>query len=320
MSAEFHKPKVSVCVISYNHERYIADCLESIVSQKTNFKYEIVVGDDCSSDKTQEIIDEFKKRYPSKIRTIFHPENLGDHGCGNYRAVHALARGEYIAHMDGDDLMKPGKIQLQADFLDANPKCSMVAHSAYVQHLDGTYSYRPLHNTQETAGLLELLNRHCDFTHSSTMYRSEFNKSSAVQDQPIFIDFELYVELAGHGDIGFINQPLVVYRETPNSATRGQNDRLFDWFLLTLRAYDRAIQHGIKDAYVYRAKAFYVLKSAVYFTQKGAEEMAGKCFEEYDKIPKEFRPKILDIFVGRHAESMRVHVCNAVALARTIFR
>lgn len=119
-------PKVSVCVITYNQERYIRECLESLVTQQTDFEFEIIVGDDCSTDGTRAIVDEFVARHPHLVRTNFQPTNTG--GSRNNLEVHAAARGDYVAHVDGDDYALPGKLQAQADVLDADAGCTAVWH------------------------------------------------------------------------------------------------------------------------------------------------------------------------------------------------
>jgi len=119
-------PKVSVCVITYNQQHYIRDCLESLVSQQTDFRFEIIVGDDCSTDGTRDIIDEFVTRYPDLVRACFQPVNTG--GSRNNLEVHAAARGDYVAHLDGDDYALQGKLQAQADALDQDPDCTAVWH------------------------------------------------------------------------------------------------------------------------------------------------------------------------------------------------
>ena len=119
-------PKVSVCVITYNQERYIRECLQSLVTQQTNFAFEVIVGDDCSSDSTRDIVKEFVERYPAIVRPIFQPSNSG--GSRNNLEVHAAACGDYVAHVDGDDYALPGKLQAQADILDRDRLCNAVWH------------------------------------------------------------------------------------------------------------------------------------------------------------------------------------------------
>ncbi len=126
--------KVSVCVVTYNQEQYIAQCLQSLVDQETNFNFEVIVSDDCSTDKTIEIVKDFHKRYPNIIRPIFHKKNIG--AFENFLFVHNQAEGEYVAHMDGDDYALPNKLQVQANYLDNNPKCNIVFHKMRVLDKD----------------------------------------------------------------------------------------------------------------------------------------------------------------------------------------
>ena len=120
------RPKVSACVITFNQERYIRQCLQSLVDQQTDFDFEIIVGDDCSTDGTRAIVQEFVQRYPAVIRTRFQAVNTG--GSRNNLETHAAATGDYVAHVDGDDYVLPGKLQAQANVLDRDPGCSAVWH------------------------------------------------------------------------------------------------------------------------------------------------------------------------------------------------
>lgn len=119
-------PKVSICVITYNQEPYIRECLQSLVDQQTEFDFEVIVGDDFSTDGTREVVQDFVQRYPGKVRALFQPSNTG--GSRNNLEVHAAATGEYVAHVDGDDYALPGKLQAQADVLDRDPGCNAVWH------------------------------------------------------------------------------------------------------------------------------------------------------------------------------------------------
>ena len=127
--------KVSVCVVTYNQERYIAECLQSLVDQETNFNFEVIVSDDCSTDRTPEIIKDFQRRYPDIIKPILHEKNIG--ALKNFIFVHEQARGNYIAHVDGDDYALPGKLQIQADYLDHNAECNIVWTHILVEEPNG---------------------------------------------------------------------------------------------------------------------------------------------------------------------------------------
>jgi glycosyltransferase involved in cell wall biosynthesis len=117
-------------VVTYNQERFIGQCLQSLVDQQTNFPFEIIVADDCSTDGTAQIIKKFAADYPELIKPLLRPKNVGAYENG--MGVHQSATGEYIAHMDGDDYALPGKLQVQADYLDAHPDCNIVWHRMHV--------------------------------------------------------------------------------------------------------------------------------------------------------------------------------------------
>lgn len=111
--------KVSVCVITYNHQAYIRQCLESIATQIVDFDFEIIVADDCSTDNTRMVILDVSKKFPGLIKTIFHDSNIGV--CPNYLSAHKAARGKYVAHCDGDDFWYQGKLAKQVRIMDADP-------------------------------------------------------------------------------------------------------------------------------------------------------------------------------------------------------
>src|SRR5450830_2085991 len=127
-------PKLTVCVVCYNQESYIEPCIRSIADQKTVFPFEVIVADDGSTDATRAILQRLQLEYPEILRLQMNATNLG--ALENYKFVHRIARGEYVSHVDGDDLVYPGKLQRQADFLDANPGYPLSAHG--VDCGDGT--------------------------------------------------------------------------------------------------------------------------------------------------------------------------------------
>lgn len=117
--------KVSVMVLAYNHGKYIREALESMVTQQTNFKYEIVIGEDCSTDDTRQIIMEYYKKYPGLIVPLLRKKNLG--ATRNLASTLRHCSGEYVAFMECDDFWIDSlKLQKQADFLDAHADYSGV--------------------------------------------------------------------------------------------------------------------------------------------------------------------------------------------------
>jgi glycosyltransferase involved in cell wall biosynthesis len=111
---------VSVIVLSYNHKQYISECLDSLVSQHCDVSFEVLVGDDCSTDGTREIIDKYQLDYPEIVKPIYPTNNLGPNS--NYLNCFKHCNGKYIAFCEGDDYwVDPEKLQKQVDFLEANP-------------------------------------------------------------------------------------------------------------------------------------------------------------------------------------------------------
>ncbi len=114
------KLKVSVAVATYNHEKYIRHTLESIIEQKVNFDFEVLIGEDCSTDGTADVVREYASKYPDLIIPIIREKNLG--GTRNLLDLIMRAKGENVAFVEGDDYwIDENKLQKQVDFLDSHP-------------------------------------------------------------------------------------------------------------------------------------------------------------------------------------------------------
>lgn len=121
--------KVTVYLSTYNQQEYVAQALDSILMQKTNFGFEILAADDCSTDDTQKIILEYQKKYPDIIHTYFTNPNVG--GCKKLTNCidSGLLRGEYLAFLEGDDYwLGEDRLQTLVDFLEEHPEYSRVSH------------------------------------------------------------------------------------------------------------------------------------------------------------------------------------------------
>ncbi len=124
---------VSINCITYNHEKYVAEAIDSFLMQKTNFKFEILIHDDASTDRTTCIIMEYQKKYPDLIKPILQKENQQSQGISKifYTFNHVRAKGKYIAMCEGDDYWTdPYKLQKQVDYMENHPDCSMCFHAA----------------------------------------------------------------------------------------------------------------------------------------------------------------------------------------------
>lgn len=127
-------PLISVCIITYNHEKYIRQCLEGVVMQKTSFPFEVVIGEDCSTDNTRHIVAEFESRYPDIIKPVYHATNVGGARNG-YEFCYPRLTGKYVAICEGDDYWTDHtKLQRQVDFLEQHPEYVMCFHR--VQSVD----------------------------------------------------------------------------------------------------------------------------------------------------------------------------------------
>lgn len=130
------KPLVSVCIVTYNHARYIRQCLESIVGQETDFEFEILIHDDASTDETQTIIKEFEIQFPDIVKPIYQTENQFRKYSGKIHAAfnYNRARGKYIALCDGDDYwLGKSKLQKQVNILENQTNVAGVFHNTYTQ-------------------------------------------------------------------------------------------------------------------------------------------------------------------------------------------
>ena len=142
-------PLVSVCMTTYNHERYIAQAIESVLRQQTDFAVEVVVGEDYSTDTTLAICREYEAKYPDRVRVVASERNIGMHA--NYRRTIEACRGEYVAMCDGDDWFSdPNKLQLQVDKLRAESAAMCYTRSERRSDHDSIiYPQGALHTTFE---------------------------------------------------------------------------------------------------------------------------------------------------------------------------
>ena len=137
-------PILSIVCITYNHEKYIEEALDSMLMQETNFPFEIIIGEDCSPDNTKNILIEYQKKYPKIIKPIIREKNIG--ALKNEEECILVSKGKYIAYLEGDDFwVDKLKLQKQVDFLENNSDYGLV-------HGDVNHLY------EETGKLIEKIN------------------------------------------------------------------------------------------------------------------------------------------------------------------
>ncbi|MDD5455805.1 MAG: glycosyltransferase [Candidatus Margulisbacteria bacterium] len=206
-------PKVSVCMITYNHEAFIAQSIESVLAQKTNFDVELVIGEDCSTDKTREIILGYKAQYPERIRLLLPDKNIGM--AKNFIQCLQTCTGQYVALLEGDDFWnEPDKLQRQADILDAHSaaaicfNCTRVIYTAAPEKS----TLYPEPDFAEWSSLPDLLNK--NFMHTcSVMFRNRLFKTFPDWFEKILtLDHALHILNARFGDIYYLPEVLSTYR------------------------------------------------------------------------------------------------------------
>jgi glycosyltransferase involved in cell wall biosynthesis len=206
-------PKVSVFMMAYNHAPYIEQALKGVLAQKTDFSFEIIIGEDCSLDGTRAIVIDYAQRYPSQIRALLHEENIG--AGRNQTLILEACDGQYIAICEGDDFWIDNyKLQKQIDFLDANIGYAICFHRVYEQNGDKrVLSYDNPWEIEKTFNIEDLALK--NFMHTnSVVYRNGLIDAfpNWFEKSPIG-DFVLHLLNARNGLIKYLPEPMGVYRK-----------------------------------------------------------------------------------------------------------
>jgi len=216
-------PRLSVLTLAYNHASYIAECMEGVIAQQTDFPIQHIIADDASDDGTQDIILDYAARYPH-IVPVF--QKTRSRGPENVRALFNAARTEYVALCDGDDYFTdPAKLQTQVDLLDAHKDYALCFHVVRVVHEDGSRPER-LYPPEEILPcgvrsfyyLVDLIRNNFIQT-NSVMYRWRFSGGLPDWFRADITPSDRYWHLlhAQMGKIGFINKVMSVYRRHEKS-------------------------------------------------------------------------------------------------------
>jgi glycosyltransferase involved in cell wall biosynthesis len=204
--------KLSVMIITYNHERFIAQAIESVLAQQVKFEFEIVIGEDCSTDGTRAIIMDFHRRYPGRISPLLRDQNIG--GTRNMEATLAACRGQYLAMIEGDDYWtREDKLQKQVDFLDAHPDHAICCHR--VQILDELGIGRASVFPSRGAGsytIEDLLRENFVVTCATLLRRDLFGPLPACFLKMKVGDWPRVALAARHGKIALLDEVMAAYR------------------------------------------------------------------------------------------------------------
>ena len=206
-------PLLSVCLITYNHEKYIRQAIEGVVCQKVDFEWELIIADDFSTDGTRTILKEYQEKYPNQIRLILQEKNVGP--AQNWLDLMNTPKSKYIAYFEGDDYwIDENKLQKQVDFLEQNPSFTLCHSNVKVINLEGeTIDNHQLKNWNKINPILDY--RFAIFTpiafSCTSVFRNivSFNKLSKKVKAG---DWMLWILLTLKGNAKYFDEKFSIYR------------------------------------------------------------------------------------------------------------
>ncbi len=243
---------LSVVLLTYQHSGYIEKCLDGILMQKTDFPFEIILGEDESTDGTREICIRYAEKNPDKIKLILRSRKnvilINDKPTGRFNFIESIkaASGKYIALCEGDDYWTdPDKLQKQVDFLEKNPEYVLCFHEVDVLQ-DGELKEDFI--TKETpidADRKYLVSRG-NFIHTPSVCFKNIITDFPPEFYTVPVaDFFLYVLLTKHGKIGKVPGKMAVYRYGQGLYSSLQREQVLNNSILTLRGISKSVETEI---------------------------------------------------------------------------
>ncbi|MBK8465879.1 MAG: glycosyltransferase [Chloracidobacterium sp.] len=208
------KPKVSVVMITYNHEKFIAQAIEGVLMQKTDFPFELIIGEDCSTDGTRKIAQDFQQKYPETVRLLTPESNLGV-GRNTVTCLNAC-EGQYVTFCEGDDFWTdPSKLARQIELLDDQPEAAICFHKVgMLDDITGeNRGYFPDTTFIENRLSQKEVISKCWIATCSAMFR---RKNMPLLDNGFaglqICDWALFILLTRHGYVAYIDEVMAQYR------------------------------------------------------------------------------------------------------------
>ncbi|HXA38381.1 MAG TPA: glycosyltransferase [Phenylobacterium sp.] len=243
------RPKVTVMIITYNHAKYLAQAIESVLAQKTDFTFAIHVIDDCSTDGAQDIVRDYAARYPGVVKPFINKKNIGNKVTQkNFYRGFCTLDGDYIAFLEGDDYWaSPDRLQAHVAFLDANPDFVACANNTIKVYEDGSKEphlfMEPYLKDAHEIGELIMLS---SFFHASSLtFRNVFRgKVPRYLRSPLSCDIFITIAHAQHGKIRFFPEPWSVYRAHAGGLFSNMSEtKGWMWNIDSLRACNRWLRY-----------------------------------------------------------------------------
>lgn len=212
--------KLSVSLVTFQEQPYVRQALEAALQQRTDFPFEVIVGDDASTDGTQDVLKDIAAHNPDQVTLLLAKENYGDFGLSNFMATIDACQGEYVAFLDGDDYWTAtDKLQRQVDFLDAHPQCALCVHR--VKHVSDNGFYQLSPQPPGTRGITSVHEIDKLLIENFAPKISTMVRKSAIDTVPDWYrtvqlasaDWVFNVLVGRNGKIGFINEEMAVHRK-----------------------------------------------------------------------------------------------------------
>lgn len=226
---------LSIIVSTYGHEKYIAEALDSILSQKTNYPYEILVGEDASPDGTREILKMYEETHPNRFKMYYRPYNYLKAGKNNSLDLRLRAKGKYIVLLEGDDFwIDENKIQKQIDFLENNPNYIGVAHNCIVVGSDSKPNGEHYPECKESEYSLDHFSKDILPGQITTLmyrniYKDHLIDMSLFEKRLRFGDRPLCFALSTYGKIYVIQETMSAYRHITSGGSSFSANAVFDY-------------------------------------------------------------------------------------------
>ncbi len=288
--------KVTVWMSAYNHGKYLERCLDSVLSQKTDFDFDIVLGEDCSLDNTRQIALSYKEKYPGKFKLFLPDKNIGMMEMDV--ATQPMCTGEYLALLNGDDYWTDeNKLQIQADFLDARQDTVMCYHKATVINDDTGYEFETVYlENSDILPVKSLLKGYNPIMTPTVMMRNILPLPDWYCEMP-YGDMPTYLLLSEKGKIRYIDRNMSTYRV--HGSGQWQGDSMYNNLIKDLTFY-RKMSEVLGERF---RKDISVIFGQRYFDivlaniRKGNTEQAGRYFRKLLVTDRDYlRRNIRDIF------------------------
>lgn len=211
---DLNTPIVSICCTTYNHEPYIAEAINGFLMQETDFPFEILIRDDCSTDNTVEIVKQYYNQYPNLIKPVFEKENTYSKGVKPMPQLYQRAKGKYIALCEGDDYWTdPLKLQKQVEFLKGSGEYVGVGHQSIIidefSNIKQNFYRQNIPEILTTKDFLE----ECPFQTATFLFQADIVKRYPVTIDYLSGDKIIMLLVSRFGLIKYMNIPMSHYRQ-----------------------------------------------------------------------------------------------------------